>query len=574
MLPREKAKFPALLRALQGVVRAGKTPERVVAAVLNAVLDERYPLLVRLTSSKAVQSHPAVANFVRWLVPMNVAEIGFWVSSAYAQLVLPEFRRKRAMFFTPPMMGERLLDQMERAGVNWGAARVIDIACGGAAFLAPAGLRMAQRVAATGATANQVLVHVESHLHGIEIERFLAKLSVTFVGMALYPWIVAAGRLPKLRVIVGNAMGRPAILSERFDAVICNPPYRKLTSEEAAELPAKLQRLVYFQPNLYNMFMARSLNLLSPMGVAGLLTPMSFLSGRSFVPLRQHLATQRRVASIDIVEQRLGVFLGVQQDTAISTFAPLLNRPTRTKVFAASSDQRWHSAGKVVLQATGAPWVLPRNADDATLIAHSNGQRLADYGYEPCIGDVVPLRETRALYASHAEAKAAGVKHAVPMLRAAEIRSDGSLAFPRAGRSDCFLDASSNAQGVIRLPCVALHRVSSTDQRRRFVAAPVPIELQQTHDGVIGENHVIFLTATRPDALAPDLLVRILGSEPVDRMFRCRSGSANVSTYELSHLPMPDASLVEQALAAGADIDTAVLRGYGIDSTNHQGAPL
>jgi len=548
------------------LVRAGETPERVVAAVLNAVLKERYPLLARLPSSKTLGLHVSVTNFVRWLAPMDVSEVGFWVSSAYAQLVLPEIRQDRAMFFTPPLMGERLLDQMERAGVDWGTARVIDIACGGAAFLAPAGVRMAKCVAATGATAKQVLAHVETHLHGIEIEPFLAKLSATFVGMALYAWIAVARRLPRLRITVGDAMGRPAILSERFDAVICNPPYRKLTSKQTAQLPAKFRQLCYFQPNLYAMFMARSLDLLSLTGVAGLLTPMSFLSGQSFVRLRQHLASQRRVASIDIVEQRLGVFLGVQQDTAISTFAPLLKRSAQTTVFAASGDQRWHAAGKVVLPATGAPWVLPRNADDATLIAHSNGRRISDYGYEPCIGDVVPLRETRALYASLAEAKAAGVKYAVPMLRAAEIRPDGSLAFPLAGRSDCFLDAGASAQGVIRAPCVALHRVSSTDQPRRFVAAPVPAELQRKHDGVIGENHVIFLTATRPDALAPDLLVRILGSEPVDRMFRCRSGSANVSTYELSHMPMPNATVVEQALTIGADIDTAVRRGYGIDT--------
>lgn len=565
MLPRDKSDFPKMLRGIRGLV-SGKVPaESIVAAVANSLGQSRYPLLARLPGgSLTLTKEDPVSAFAKWLSTMDLKDAGFWLSSAYAHLVKADKRRKRAMFFTPPILGDRMLDDLEKAGVDWAEAKVIDLACGGAAFLAPAARRMAEALTARGVDADGVLAHIQTHLSGIEIEPFLAKLSQFFLGMTLYPWVEEARRRLAIPIVIGDAMKHALRFAGQFDAVICNPPYRKLTRREVATLPANLRELCHMQPNLYGMFMALSAQLLNDHGIAGLLTPMSFLSGQSFVRLRKHLGVNRQVARIGIVEEKTGIFLGVEQDTAITVFAPRKRRLARTDVFVGTSNEGWQRTGSVALDISGGPWILPRSRRDANLLAAVNGRTMADYGYAAMVGDVVLHRDRRRRFASLDAARRAKAVHPIPMLRAPEIRVFGTLEFGRVQRPDCYIDVGKEAQGVVRGHAIALQRVSSPDQPRRLICAPVPRAMQNEHGGVIGENHVNFLVAKNGSAVPPELVARILASEPVDRLFRCRSGATNVSVYELTQLPLPDPDVVRTELAAGADIDAAVCAGFGI----------
>ncbi len=565
MLPRDKADFPKKLRGIRGQVSRKTPAESVIAAVANILVRTRYPLLPRLPGGPlALTKKAPIADFAQWLSPMDIKDVGFWLSSAYAQLVKPAKRRKRAMFFTPPILGDRILDDLEAAGVNWSEAKMIDLACGGAAFLAPAARRVADTLAARGVGAADILAHIEEHLVGIEIEPFLANLSKLFVGMTLYPWVKAAKRRPVITVILGDAMTYAPRLAGKFDVVICNPPYRKLTSREVTKLPANLRELCYRQPNFYGMFMALSAQLLNDKGIAGLLTPMSFLSGQSFVELRKYLAVNRFIANIDIVEEKLGIFWGVEQDTAISILAPIKSDLRMTNVHVVTGKAKWQRTGSVALDVSGGPWVLPRTRRDAVLLAAANGRTMADYGYTATVGDVVLHRDPRRRFASLAAANRANAIKPIPMLRASEIRVTGALEFKRYRRSDCYVDVGNEARGVVRSPAIALQRVSSPDQQRRLICAAVPRKMQRRYGGVLGENHVNFLVAKSGTSVAKKLVARILTSEPVDRLFRCRSGATNVSVYELAQLPLPNPDIVRAELAAGASIDMAVCAGFGI----------
>lgn len=565
MLPRDRSDFPKMIVGLRSLQKGRPRPEQVVAAIGNRLVEARYPRLPTLPNQpKRLTGAPAVVAFADWLTGMEPTDIGFWLSSAYAQLVDADKRATQALFFTPPSLGERMLDDLDAAGLDWARAKIIDIACGGAAFLAPAGRRIADAVHAQGASPRTVLTRVATQLTGIEIDPFLAKLSRLFIGIMLYPWIERAGFLPAVSIVVGDALRHAGVLVGQFDAVICNPPYRKLAALEVARLPEHLRELCYFQPNLYAMFMALSARLLNERGVAGLLTPMSFLSGRSFLKVREQLATQRCVPRVDLVEAKGGVFLGVEQDTAITVLAPRPPRSARTEVFAGVSPGRWKRTGSVILDCSGGPWILPRTTHDAKLMGVANGRTISDYGYVSVVGDVMSYRERRRRFATFQEARAARAIHPVPMLRAAEIRPNGRLRFQFEPRPDCFIDAGKSDIGVVRKRAVVLQRVTAPEQDRRLICAPVPAALQREYDGVMGENHVTFLVAQPGAKVPPALLARILGSEPVDRLFRCRSGATNVSTYELAHLPLPDPVVVRRALAAGADIDAAVCAGFGV----------
>lgn len=565
MIPYGKADFPKLLKGIRKLVSRKVPAESVIAAIVNTIAEARFPLLPKLPNgTKTLYKKAPVLAFAEWLSAMDPKDAGFWASSAYAHLVKAGKRRKRAMFFTPPILVDRILDNMELAGVNWAEVKMIDLACGGAAFLAPAARRIADALTLRGVDAEGVMNHIQTHLVGIEIEPFLAKLSRFFVGMTLYPWVKSAQRPPAIAVVIGDAVKYASTMTGKFDAVICNPPYRKLTSQEVSGLPANMRELCYRQPNLYAMFMGLSVQLLNDRGVAGLLTPMSFLSGKSFLRLRTHLAAKRHVAQIDIVEEKLGVFLGVEQEIAISIYVPKADNALKTNVFVGAASVKWKSVGTVTLDTSGGPWVLPRNNRDAALLAVANGHTMADYGYSVRVGHVVLHRDRRRRFPSLKAARLAKAVKPTPMLRASEIRPSGKLEFKRKPRPDCYIEVGKISQGVISRLAIALQRVTSPDQERRLICAFVPRAMQKRYGGVLGENHVNFIVANNGSAVSAKLLVKILTSGPVDRLFRCRSGATNVSAYELGELPLPNPDVVRSELAAGADIDAAVRAGFGI----------
>jgi adenine-specific DNA-methyltransferase len=116
---------------------------------------------------------------------------------------------------------------------------------------------------------------------------------------------------------------------------------------------------------------------------------------------------------------------------------------------------------------------------------------------------------------------------------------------------------------IVRKPAVVLQRVTSSDQARRLVGAPVSQELLKRYGGVVGENHVVFLEQVNGKAvLSPRRFAQVLRSKPIDSLFRSLSGAANVSAFELQQLPLPEPSVLVSRLARDDQIDLAVIRAF------------
>ena len=292
--------------------------------------------------------------------------------------------------------------------------------------------------------------------------------------MALYRYVCKAQRLMQPNIVQCDALSGALPRAATYDVVLSNPPYRKLAAAELGKLPETYRYLVNGQPNLYALFVDLSLRLATPAGAIGLLTPASFFSGRSFGALRSLLARKSIVTQVDFIEPRTGVFLNVEQETAISLLRKNCHRNTRTAVSVTSDGQSYKTLGKFSAQrnSTG-PWVLPRSHNDLAAMAYfnSSGWRLEDYGYAPKTGYLVPHRMPVP------RMKTPGTGPQVyPLIWATQIGKDGAHHF-RAGCADdesIYVDvAEFGAVGVLRTPSVALQRISSKDQARRLRCAPI-----------------------------------------------------------------------------------------------------
>lgn len=571
MTPPSKLSITRRIRVLGQVAeRCGCDAPTLVGTLLRLWCKTAFPALPRpsLPYSKSLALEPQIGAFVAVLGKLSFLEATYWLSSSYAMVADEGYRKSLAMFFTPASLTEGLLDDLAEQGVDFASQSFIDPACGGAAFLAPIALRMRTALVDRGFTVLKVLKHIESHLYGCDLDETLCELSRHFLCMALHTEIQRTGYVPAFNVQTANSLTALAAYLGKVNVVVCNPPYRKMTAVELEPLRAAYAEVIDGQPNLYCLFIALCVRLLRIGGRAALVTPTSFLSGQYFGRLRKFLIRNTDVEHIGMVSDRLGVFIDVEQETALTVLQRRADEDrtqVRANVSVVSGAGQYTSVGACTLPSAGEVWPIPRSVEDVTLLktASLSQFRLSDYGYRVRIGAYVWNRDKRPKFDSLRDARRAKAHTAMPIMWSRDIvpggivRLEGNSAFIGEHR---FVDLGDKKHtSVVMSPCVVMQRVTSNDQPRRLVAAAVSPGVFDTYGGFIGENHVVIVEAVSDKpALPPTKLAKLLSAHAVDRYFRCISGATNVSAFELNQLALPDPQALREAFAESGSMEEAV----------------
>lgn len=579
MAPLSKLSITRRIRALgRAVERCGCDAPTLVGTVLCLWCKTAFPALPKpfLPYSKVLAAEPQIAAFVAMLGELSFLEGMYWLSSSYAMLADEGYRKKLAMFFTPASLTEGLLDDLAEQGVDFGSQSFMDPACGGAAFLAPIALRMRTALTAQGFTALKVLKHIENHLYGCDMDRTLCELSKHFLCMALHAEIQKTDYVPSFNVHAANSLTSLAASLSTVDVVVCNPPYRKMSAEELEPLRDTYAEVIEAQPNLYCLFIALCVRLLRIGGRAALVTPTSFLSGQYFRRLRKFLIRNADVEHIGMVSDRQGVFIDVEQETALTVLRRCTEQDraqVRANVSVVSGSGQYTNVGECTLPNAGAVWPIPRSVEDVDLLktAILSRFRLSDYGYQVRIGAYVWNRDKRPKFESLQEARKVKAHTAMPLMWSRDIVAGGIVQLEDTSAYDGehrFVDLGAKEHtSVVTSPSVVMQRVTSNDQPRRLVAASVSPGIFKTYGGFIGENHVVIIeSVNNKPALPPTKLAKLLSAHVVDRYFRCISGATNVSVFELNQLPLPDPQALRAALVDGVSMDDAVRLAFGLAS--------
>lgn len=509
-----------------------------------------------------------VQAFVDWLSDLEFLEASFWLSSVYALWAGDDHRKTYAVFFTPPSLTTRLLDDLSDAGASFTTSTFVDPACGGAAFLAPIAERIRLKLNDMGWTAAQILEHVATHVCGTDIDERLCELSRHFMRIVLRDEIFLVGYEPEFRISRANSLTELRDTFNTFDVVFCNPPYRKMTSAEVSAAGEEYSNVIQSQPNLYGLFIALCVKLLRPNGHGALVTPTSFLTGKYFSALRKYLVSEAQILQIGMVSDRTGIFIDVEQETALT----LLKRATpprensATAVSLVARDGSYRSVGTCTLSSTGEAWTIPRTEADVMMLESISRSpwRISDYGYRVRIGIFVWNRDQRPTYFDQETGAQEANGALFPLIWSSDIGTDLRLRFGI--KAKLHVEPSwvnfnnTDHSGVVKKQAIVLQRVTSNDQPKRLVGAVVPAEFIELYGGFVAENHVVVLEQVTP-GFSPANLARLLACAPIDRYFRCISGSTNVSAYELRHLPLPNPSDVG-VLPDGSNIDAAVLAAF------------
>ena len=460
----------------------------------------------------------------------------YQIGLTYTYVLPAAYRATHGIYYTPPVLTERLINLATKTGVDWKSCRVLDPACGGGAFLAPIAKHIIEQM--PECSPRILLENISNRLRGYEIDPFGAWLAQVALDVVLLPFAAVSGKLPPNVVTLCDSLYKNPP-RERFDLVIGNPPYAR--TKLTPELREKFKRSLYGHANLYGVFTDIALRHTRIGGVIAYVTPTSFLAGGYFKNLRALLGQEAPPKQLDFVAARKKVFDDVLQETLLATYergadsAPV-----------AVQELRIRNAQKLDIQELGTlklpadpslPWVLPRNIEQVTTVQALQRckHHLIDWGYTVSTGPLVWNRFKDQLHPRRAKGR-------LPLIWAESVLASGKFEWRAQKRNHepWFEVREKDGWLTSDQPCVLLQRTTAKEQHRRLIAAALPASFIKEHGAVVIENHLNML---RPlsDAprVSPEVLAAFLNSRAADQAFRCVSGSVAVSAYELEALPLP-----------------------------------
>jgi adenine-specific DNA-methyltransferase len=466
----------------------------------------------------------------------------YQIGLTYTSMLPVEHRGEYGIFYTPPALTARLIDQATLSNVDWAKCRVLDPACGGGAFLAPIAQRIMLEL--SHCSPKLLLQSIGNRLHGFEIDPFGAWLSQVTLDAVLLPISSPSGlRLPVMVTVCDSLRQSPA--KDEFDLVIGNPPYGRAKLD--AETRDLYKRSLYGHANLYGLFTDFAIRQTKPGGLIAYVTPTSFLAGGYFKNLRALIGREAPPISIDFVAARKGVFDDVLQEMALTTYrrAGEAVPVVVSEITASEGVTEARETGLITLpKDLTLPWLLPRTPNQTALVAKlvDMPSRLADWGYGVSTGPLVWNRHKSQLTYQPGNNR-------LPLIWAEAITSDGEFIFraEKKNHAPYFELKPADQWLVTTQPCVLLQRTTAKEQNRRLIATALPTDFLQLHGGVVIENHI---NMVRPIIDAPQVnaavLAAFLNSGAADRAFRCVSGSVAVSAYELESLPLPPPTALKE----------------------------
>ena len=329
---------------------------------------------------------------------------------------------------------------------------------------------------------------------------------------------------------------------DHFDAVIANPPYRKVNTLAAERVSAEARGLR--ANNLYTIFVGLAADLLIDGGQLSVIIPRSWANGPYHEPFRRFLLGRVSLDFLHVYEHRGAVFADAEvlQENVVlhGTRAPQADTVTLS-TSSGGDDTRVEREVPVedVLRPGDAHVFVRIPVDErATRIAEQMAAlpaALTDLDAMVSTGRVVDFRARESLCAEPADGT-------VPLVYPAHLR-EGRVFWPTPGSKKPNALLRSEATEALLLPnehYVLVKRFSAKEERRRVSAAAVGPE-DLPGDVVAYENHLnVFHRRGRglPQLLAIGLAA-YLNCTLVDDYVRSFSGHTQINATDLRQLRYP-----------------------------------
>ncbi len=477
------------------------------------------------------------------------------VGQVYARTVTNQHKKDNGQFFTPTEIAHFMAGLAKQTKTS---LKILDPGCGTAIL----SISLIETLVKQNANINEIELLVYETDQNIlpytqatldYLDKWLKQFNVKFIPTLDTNDFV----LENKDCFEENPTLFPEPQNAKFDIVISNPPYFKISKEDKRAVVAK--SIVWGQTNIYSIFMMVATKLLNKGGELIFITPRSFASGNYFRAFREVFFREIEIQQIHLFGSRTDTFDrdNVLQETLIlkgkkqnkNGHSPsiLVTHSNGIKDIAHYTQKLYKTDELIDFNSKEKIIHLPTNETDDNVIKlfKSWTGNMQQYDIHISTGPVVSFRATEYLFEQYQN----GTIFLVPLYQLINT-SKMSFDWPVAKRNKPQYIQNCEATRSLLLPnknYIFLRRFSAKDDKSRLVACPYFADISKTE--FIGvENHLNYIYRRRGHLERNEILglSALFNSSLFDTYFRTFNGNINVSATELREMPLPPIEVIKE----------------------------
>jgi adenine-specific DNA-methyltransferase len=329
-------------------------------------------------------------------------------------------------------------------------------------------------------------------------------------------------------------------LQKKYDLIIMNPPYKKISSN--SEYRMSLRDIGVETVNTYSAFIAVAIKMLADDGILTAIVPRSFCNGLYFLPFRKFLLANTSILQIHSFEARDNAFHdeNVLQENVIIT----LKRTTQkndTVIISYSKDKQFSGYTESVFPFNSIvdvndsqafisiPNIKSPTKTFSLICSHT------DLMFDVSTGPIVDFRMKEKLIFDNPI-------QGIPILYAMHIRNQ-KITWPVVSKkpNSILLDEMEIQKNAFKTGYyILVKRFSSKEEKRRICATLItPDSLEADYFTVENHINIIHYKHGSLDKNVALGLTAYLNTEYCDNQFRIFSGHTQVNATDLRNMKYP-----------------------------------
>ena len=335
--------------------------------------------------------------------------------------------------------------------------------------------------------------------------------------------------------------------SQKYDFVIGNPPYMKI-SKDAPEATA-MPEICYGAPNLYFIFAAMGLFNLNDDGEMVYIIPRSWTSGAYFKRFRQYFLTNGKLEHIHLFVSRNKVFDGenVLQETIIIKVKKTNRTPREVTITSSQSSNDFDNLTSLMvpysLVVSGNDYYVYLVTNEKEILVleriHKFDKTLPDLGLKMKTGLTVDFRNHKILRDDAEEG-------AIPLFYSQHIKQ-GEVQFPIQKEHEYVV---TDQRGLLQdnRNYLFVKRFTAKEEHRRLQCGVYLSKKYPQYKKISTQNKINFvdgLITEMSECLVYGLYV-LFNSTLYDEYYRILNGSTQVNSTEINAMPVPDLDSIQE----------------------------
>jgi adenine-specific DNA-methyltransferase len=466
------------------------------------------------------------------------------LSKYYSLKTEKSHKKELGQFFTPLVLSNFI---SSFSSINKNKIKILDPGCGTCILSCSLIEKLAE---------NKKLKEI--HLTTYEID---PKLNVHTAAILCYlnDWLIAKGKILNINhrsvdFIHENFLAIDSPPQEKFDIIISNPPYFKISKED--ERKEMFKTLSSGQVNIYAVFVAISANMLNTNGELIFIIPRSFASGEYFKVFRKIFFSKIQIEKIHLFNSRKDAFSEdeVLQENLIIKGRKVGRVGLREKIIISQSNglmdigtskiKEYPYLQLINLKSDEKFLHLPNSEEQEKIMKLLKTQKnnLTSLGYKVSTGPIVYFRKTEFL---QKEKK----RNSVPLYWLDNVKKF-NIEHPLNGKSkEQFFANNEDSKPVLidNRNLVLVRRFSSKDDSSRLIAAVHSKKASNIYSKIGVENKLNYITKVDGNITISEALgiTSLLNSYIYDEYFKTFNGNTQVSASELKKIPFPETSTIK-----------------------------